>query len=81
MENRKPDMFMAHELLDRLYLITDMYNDYICEHDSYDFLSQEDRDELRNILWEQYQKVGQKIGEEFEKDLNKIREENNENGN
>lgn len=55
-----------HELLDRLYLITDMYNDYICEHDSDDILPKEEKEKLRALLWEQYQYVGSKIDEELE---------------
>lgn len=53
-----------HELMDRLYLITDMYNDYICEHDSDDILSKEEKEKMRSLLWEQYQLVGQRTSEE-----------------
>lgn len=52
-----------HELLDRLYLILDMYNDYICEHDSNDILSQEEKDNMRSLLWDQYQLVGARISD------------------
>ena len=47
-----------HELLDRLYMITDMYNSFICEHDSDDILSKEEKEKMRSALWEQYQLVG-----------------------
>lgn len=50
-----------HELLDRLYLITDMYNDYIVEHNSDDILSQEEKQKMLSLLWEQYQLVGSRI--------------------
>ena len=50
-----------HELLDRLYLISDMYNDYICEHNSDDILSQEEKQKMLSLLWEQYQLVGSRI--------------------
>lgn len=50
-----------HELLDRLYIIMDMYNDYICEHNSDDILPKEEKEKVRSILWEQYQYVGSKI--------------------
>ena len=47
-----------HELLDRLYMITDMYNSFICEHNSDDILSKEEKEKMRSALWEQYQLVG-----------------------
>lgn len=50
-----------HELLDRLYLITDMYNDYIIEHASDDILSKEEKEAVVRMLWDQYQKVGQRL--------------------
>ena len=62
----KETNLLHHELLDRLYLITDMYNDYICEHDSDDILPKEEKEKLRALLWEQYQYVGSKIDEELE---------------
>ena len=52
------DEFLHHELLDRLYIITDMYNDYIVEHDSDDILSKEEKQKVLDILHEQYQSVG-----------------------
>ena len=52
---------LYHELLDRLYLITDMYNDYIVEHDSNDILSKEEKEKMCKLLWEQYQIVGNRI--------------------
>lgn len=50
-----------HELLDRLYIIMDMWNNYIIEHDSDDILSKEEKQEIMNILHEAYQKVGARI--------------------
>lgn len=50
-----------HELLDRLYLIADMYNDYIVEHNSDDILSQEEKQKMLSLLWDQYQLVGSRI--------------------
>lgn len=55
--NNKTNLF-HHELLDRLYMITDMYNSFICEHDSDDILSKEEKEKMRSALWEQYQLVG-----------------------
>ena len=63
MNIEKLDPFMAHELIDRLYMLTDMYNDYICEHDSYEFLPLKEREELRTLLWKQYQKASAKADE------------------
>lgn len=56
-----------HELLDRLYLITDMYNSYICEHNSDDILPKEEKEKMLKLLWEQYQYVGSKTITEGEK--------------
>lgn len=50
-----------HELLDRLYLISDMYNSFICEHNSDDILSQEEKQKMLSLLWGQYQLVGSRI--------------------
>lgn len=50
-----------HELLDRLYIIMDMWNNYIIEHDSDDILSKEEKQEIMDILHEAYQKVGARI--------------------
>jgi hypothetical protein len=50
-----------HELLDRLYIIMDMWNDYIIEHNSDDVLSKEEKQEVMDILSETYQKVGARI--------------------
>ena len=50
-----------HELLDRLYMIADMYNSFICEHNSDDILSKEEKEKMLSALWEQYQLVGGKI--------------------
>ena len=55
--NNKTNLF-HHELLDRLYMITDMYNSFICEHDSDAILSKEEKEKMRSALWEQYQLVG-----------------------
>ena len=55
-----------HELLDRLYIITDMYNDYILEHNSDDILSKEEKEKMLNLLAEQYQLVGSRIAEREE---------------
>ena len=55
-----------HELLDRLYIIMDMYNSYICEHNSDDILPKEEKEKVRSILWEQYQYVGSNIVKEEE---------------
>lgn len=52
-----------HELLDRLYLITDMFNDYIVEHDSNDILSEQEKQEAVQYLWNLYQIVGSRISE------------------
>lgn len=52
-----------HELLDRLYLITDTYNNFICEHNSDDILSQEEKQKMLSLLWDQYQLVGSRIAE------------------
>ena len=57
-----------HELLDRLYLMCDMYNDYIVEHDSDDILSKKQKEKIRDLIWEQYQLVGAKIDKEEDKD-------------
>ena len=59
-----------HELLDRLYLITDMYNNYICEHNSDDILSQEEKQKMLSLLWDQYQLVGSRIAEIEENERN-----------
>lgn len=57
---------LHHELEDRLNLITDMYHDYIIEHDSDDLLLPEEKQAMFNLLWEQYQLVGKRI---YEKSL------------
>lgn len=54
---------LHHELLDRLYLITDMFNDYIVEHDSNDILSLEEKQTAIQYLWNLYQIVGARISE------------------
>lgn len=54
---------LHHELLDRLYLITDMFNDYIVEHDSNDILSGEEKQAAVQYLWNLYQVVGTRISE------------------
>lgn len=54
---------LHHELLDRLYLITDMFNDYIVEHDSNDILSEQEKQEAVQYLWNLYQIVGSRISE------------------
>lgn len=54
---------LHHELLDRLYLITDMFNDYIVEHDSDDILSHEEKQQACQYLWDLYQTVGERIYE------------------
>ena len=54
---------LHHELLDRLYLITDMFNDYIVEHDSNDILSHEEKQQVCQYLWNLYQTVGERIYE------------------
>ena len=53
---------LPHELLDRLYILTDMYNSYIIEHED-DILTQEEKQNMLSLLWEQYQLVGQRISE------------------
>ena len=55
-----------HELLDRLYIIMDMYNSYIVEHDSDDILSKEEKEQMQKLLWDQYQLVGQRTFERGE---------------
>ena len=57
-----------HELLDRLYIIADMYNSYIVEHETEDYnddkiLSKEEKEKMLKLLWDQYQLVGNRIGE------------------
>jgi len=52
-----------HELLDRLYIIMDMWNDYIIEHNSDDILSKEEKEKVMNVLCDTYQLVGSRIGE------------------
>lgn len=59
-----------HELLDRLYLITDMFNDYIVEHDSNDILSEQEKQEAVQYLWNLYQIVGSRISEKEENENN-----------
>lgn len=54
---------LHHELLDRLYLITDMFNDYIVEHDSNDILSHEEKQQVCQYLWNLYQTVGERVYE------------------
>ena len=58
--NKEVNLF-HHELLDRLYMITDMYNSFICEHNSNDLLTEEEKDKVLVILWDQYQLVGARI--------------------
>ena len=53
---------LDHELLDRMYIIVDMYNNYIIEHGS-TLLTQEEKKTMLSKLWEQYQLVGQRISE------------------
>lgn len=55
-----------HELLDRLYIIMDMYNSYIVEHDSDDILSKEEKEQMQKLLWDQYELVGQRTFEREE---------------
>lgn len=50
-----------HELLDRLYLITDSYYNFIVEHESDDILSKDEKERMLNLLHEQYQLVGARI--------------------
>ena len=57
------DNLLHHELLDRLYLITDMFNDYIVEHESNDILSHEEKQQVCQYLWNLYQTVGERIYE------------------
>ena len=56
---------LDHELLDRMYLITDMFNDYIYEHPS-DILSEEEKERVMTVLSETYQLIGARIGEKEE---------------
>ena len=63
--NKKINLF-HHELLDRLYMITDMYNSFICEHNSNDLLTEEEKDKVLGILWDQYQLVGERIAKNEE---------------
>ena len=42
-------------------MIADMYNSFICEHNSDDILSKEEKEKMLSALWEQYQLVGGKI--------------------
>ena len=63
--NKEVNLF-HHELLDRLYMITDMYNSFICEHDSNDLLTAEEKDKVLGILWDQYQLVGERIAKDEE---------------
>ena len=55
-----------HELLDRLYLISDMYYEYICNHNSDDILSKEEKEKMQSLLYDQYQLVGARIVEREE---------------
>lgn len=57
------DNLFHHELLDRLYLMTDMFNSYIVEHDSDDILSHEEKQQACQYLWNLYQTVGERIYE------------------
>lgn len=57
---------LHNELEDRLYLMSDMYHDYIIEHDSDDLLSPDEKQAMFKLLWEQYQLVGKRI---YEKSL------------
>ena len=58
--NKEINLF-HHELLDRLYMITDMYNSFICEHNSNDLLTEEEKDKVLGRLWDQDQLVGERI--------------------
>jgi hypothetical protein len=56
---KKLDPFLKHELLDRVYLIADMFEDYIVEHKAahYPAVTNKVR-EISSKLWKLYQEVG-----------------------
>ena len=56
---------LDHELLDRMYLIQDMFNDYIYEHPS-DILSEEEKGKIMDTLADTYQLIGARIAEREE---------------
>ena len=63
--------YFSHELLDRLYLISDMYYNYIVEHETDDLtddgiLSKDEKEKMCKLLWDQYQLVGARIAEREE---------------
>ena len=55
---KKSTPSLGLELIDRLYLMTDIYDNYIKSHPTYDLLPLKEREEMVKLLYEQYQKVG-----------------------
>jgi hypothetical protein len=62
---KKLEPFLKHELLDRVYLIADMFENYILEHDAahYPTVSNQVLD-ISSRLWKLYQDVGNLPGED-----------------
>ena len=67
--NKKTYSLSHHELLDRVYIIVDMYNNLIVDHvGDEDILSKEEKDQMSFVLGDLYQLVAERIGKFYGED-------------
>lgn len=62
-ENNKQEYKLAHhEILDRMWILTDMYENYISNNpETDDIFSQEEKEQMSMFLNETYQMIGERI--------------------
>lgn len=71
--NKKIYSLSHHELLDRIYIIVDMYNNLIVDHlGDEDILSKEEKDQMSFVLGDLYQLVGERIGKFYGEENNAV---------